>query len=113
MDPTLTYFAQHGPVSDPGAFASLYNNLPTSIAELVKLVQGITIHVFWTESYGFKAPLNRMDELQLRTMEKRLGRTMELDAAPSGYTGAGTLWLWRVLHAGSFRRPLGDRVLEL
>ena len=82
MNSTLTYFSQHGPMSNPGAFASLYHDLPASIADLVKLVQGITIHVFWTESYGFKAPLNRMDELQLRTMEKRLGRTLELDPRP-------------------------------
>ena len=82
MDSTLNYFTQQGQMSDPGAFTSLYQSLPTSIADLVRLVQGITIHVFWTESYGFKAPLNRMDELQLRTMEKRLGRTMELDPRP-------------------------------
>ena len=82
MNSTLTYFSQQGAISNPGAFAHLYNDLPASIADLVKLVQGVTIHVFWTESYGFKPPLNRMDELQLRTMEKRLGRTLELDARP-------------------------------
>jgi hypothetical protein len=82
MNSTLTHFTEQGPISNPGAFAYLYNDLPTSIADLVKLVQGITIHVFWTESYGFKAPPNRMDELQLRSMERRLGRTLELDARP-------------------------------
>jgi len=79
MNPVLTYFAQQGLISDPGVHASLFDNLPTSIPELVRLVQGVTIHVFWTESYGFKAPQERLGELQLRTMEKRLGRTMELD----------------------------------
>ena len=82
MDSTLAYFAQQGTISDPGTFVSLYQDLPTSIADLVKLVQGITIHVFWTESYGFKAPAERMEELQLRTMEKRLARTLELDTRP-------------------------------
>ena len=82
MDSTLTYFTGQGPISDPGAYASLYENLPTSIADLVKLVQGITIHVFWTERYGFKAPQERMGELQLRTMERRLARTLELDPRP-------------------------------
>jgi len=82
MDSTLTYFTEQGPISDPGAYASLYENLPTSIADLVKLVQGITIHVFWTERYGFKAPPERMAELQLRSMEKRLAHTLELDSRP-------------------------------
>ena len=82
MNSTLDYFTQHGPMSDTGAYASLYANLPTSIPELVKLVQGVTIHVFWTERYGFKAPPERMDELQLRSMERRLARTLELDPRP-------------------------------
>lgn len=82
MNSTLTYFAKQGRMSDPGAYSSLYEDLPTSIPELVKLVQGVTIHVFWTERYGFKAPAERMDELQLRSMEKRLARTMELDPRP-------------------------------
>jgi hypothetical protein len=69
-------------MSDPGTYAALYENLPTSIADLVKLVQGVTIHVFWTERYGFKAPPERMAELQLRSMEKRLARTLELDPRP-------------------------------
>lgn len=82
MDSTLTYFSEQGSMSDPGAYVSLYEALPTSIAELVKLVQGVTIHVFWTERYGFKAPPERMAELQLRSMERRLARTLELDSRP-------------------------------
>jgi hypothetical protein len=82
MDSILTYFTQHGTISNPGAYTSLFENLPTSIPDLVKLVQGVTIHVFWTERYGFKVPPERMAELQLRTMEKRLARTLELDPRP-------------------------------
>lgn len=82
MNPTLAYFIQQGLISDPGAQISLFDKLPTSLPELVKLVRGVTIHVFWTERYGFKAPPERMDELQLRSMEKRLTRTLELDPRP-------------------------------
>jgi hypothetical protein len=82
MDSKVTYFAEQGRISDPAAYASLYENLPASLAELVKLVQGITIHVFWAERYGFKVPAERMGELQLRSIEKRLARTIELDPRP-------------------------------
>jgi len=82
MNSTLKYFSQQGRMSDPGSCASLYENLPTSIPDLVKLVQGVTIHVFWTERYGFKAPIERMGELQLRSMERRLARTLEFDGRP-------------------------------
>ena len=56
MNSTLAYFAQQGPMSEPGAYISLFENLPTSIPELVKLVQGVTIHVFWAERYSLKVP---------------------------------------------------------
>ena len=82
MNSTLTYFTQHGPISDPGAYVSLFESLPTSISDLVKLVQGVTVHVFWAERYGLKVPQERKEELQLRSMERRLARTMELDAGP-------------------------------
>lgn len=82
MDLTFTYFAKQGPISDPRMYISMFEDLPTSIPDLVRLVQGVTVHVFWAERYGFKVPAERMDELQLRSMEKRLARTMELDASP-------------------------------
>ena len=82
MNSDLNYFVQQGRMSDPGTYVPLYENLPTSISELVRLVQGVTIHIFWTERYGFKAPPERMDELQLRSMERRLARTIELDPNP-------------------------------
>jgi hypothetical protein len=82
MNSTLAYFSQQGRMSDPGTYASLYEDLPTSISDLVKLVQGVTIHVFWTERYGFKAPPERMAEVQLRSMGRRLERTIDLDPRP-------------------------------
>ena len=82
MNETLSYFNRQGLMSDPGQYVSLFDELPTSLPDLVKLVQGVTIHVFWTERYGFQAPAERMDELQLRSMEKRLARTLELDPRP-------------------------------
>jgi len=82
MNSDLNYFTQQGRMSDPGVYGSLFGNLPTSIPALVKLVQGVTIHVFWTERYGFKAPPERMAELQLRSLEKRLAYTLELDPRP-------------------------------
>jgi hypothetical protein len=82
MKPDLSYFSQHGPMSNPGIYASSYDQLPRKIEELVKVVQAVTIHVFWAERYGFKLPPERLGELQLRSMEKRLARTLELDSRP-------------------------------
>jgi hypothetical protein len=82
MNPALTYYSQQGSVSDPGEHTHLFEDLPTSIADLVQLVRGVTVHVFWADRYALKVPPDRMDELQLRSVERRLARTMELDPRP-------------------------------
>ena len=82
MNSTLTYFTQQGGISDPKQYVSLFEHLPVAVEQMVKIVQGTTVHVFWTERYGLKVSPERMVELQLRSMEKRLARTIELDARP-------------------------------
>jgi hypothetical protein len=78
----LTFFAEQGPISNPGNYEYLFENLPTEIDELCKVVQGITIHVFWAERYGLKLSPKRQEEVQLRWMEKRLAHILELDPCP-------------------------------
>ena len=75
----LTYYSQQSRMSNPGTYATALLDLPTNIAQMVKVVQGVTIHVFWTKQYGFSLPPERRVELQLRSLEKRLARTFELD----------------------------------
>jgi hypothetical protein len=82
MKPELDFFSQQGRMSNPGAYEFTFENLPWKIEELVGMVQGLTIHVFWAERYGLALPPERMSELQLRSIEKRLGRTLELDSRP-------------------------------
>ncbi len=82
MEYTLEYYRQPGAMTDPGPFAALFDNLRGSLPELVRVVQGVTIHVYWTDSYGFSLPAERQSEVQLRTLERRLARTLELDDRP-------------------------------
>lgn len=78
----LSFFSSQGRISQPGQFAHLFDSLPGDIGELCKIVQGVTVHVFWAERYGLKLSPEREAEVQLRTMEKRLARTLELDPRP-------------------------------
>ena len=79
MNTELDFYNQQGILSDPGSYAPLYQNLPSSISDLVSLVQNLTVHVFWTRRYGLEVAPERMTELQLRSMKRRLERTLELD----------------------------------
>lgn len=78
----LSYFAQYGRMTHPGPYAHLYADLPSDIPSLVRIVQGLMVHVFWAERYGLSLPEERKAEVQLRSMERRLARTLELDPTP-------------------------------
>jgi hypothetical protein len=78
----LKYFAQYGKMTDPGPYADLYDDLPSDIPALVQVVQGLMVHVFWAERYGLSLSEERKGEVQLRSMERRLARTLELDPGP-------------------------------
>jgi hypothetical protein len=87
----LTYFARYGKITDPGPYAHLYEDLPTDLPSLVQVVQGLIVHVFWAERYGLNLTEERKAEVQLRNMERRLARTLELDASPLAMPRANEL----------------------
>jgi hypothetical protein len=82
MNTQWNFFTQQGPLSNPGDDAHLYADLPTDIAELCKVVQGTTVHIFWAERYGLHLSPERQGEVQLRSMPRRLARMIELDPSP-------------------------------
>jgi hypothetical protein len=82
MNNLFSFFSRQGAMSDPGPYAHLYNNLPTDIADLCKVVQGTTIHVFWAQRYGLELTDERRSEVQLRAVPRRLARMIELDDCP-------------------------------
>ena len=78
----LHFYATYGPITDPGRHADLLEDLPDDVADLVRVTQGLLIHIFWAERYGLRLDEARQSEVQLRTQEKQLGRIVELDARP-------------------------------
>ncbi|HEY9089849.1 MAG TPA: transglutaminase-like domain-containing protein [Anaerolineaceae bacterium] len=82
MQSESAYYTGQGPISHPGEMVGLYQDLPTRVDELVRIVQGTTIHVFWAKRYGVDLSDERQAEVQLRQMPRRLARTLELDPRP-------------------------------
>jgi hypothetical protein len=82
MSDVLQYFSQPGPMSEPGSYSQLLDVLPTGVGELCRIVQSSTIHIFWAGRYGLNLSDGRKSEVQLRTLQRRLERTIELDARP-------------------------------
>ncbi len=81
-DDILTYYTQPGPMTDPGPYAHLFDDLPTDLPALVKTLQGVMVHIFWAEAYGLKLTDERKAEVNLRRVDKQLARMLELDDRP-------------------------------
>ncbi|MGB8981976.1 MAG: transglutaminase domain-containing protein [Anaerolineales bacterium] len=77
-----SYFAQYGKLTHPGSCVDIYTDLPSDIPALVQVVQGLLVHVFWAERYGLNLSEERKGEVQLRSMGRRLARTLELAPGP-------------------------------
>ena len=82
MKDSLSFFTRPAFITDPGPYTGYLDGLPADMGELCKLVQGVTIHIFWADNYGFSPSGDRKAEVQLRTLQNRLTRTLELDPRP-------------------------------
>jgi hypothetical protein len=79
----LTYYLQSGPLSSLPAEIRA-EMLPDDLGSLVKIVQGLLIHVFWAERYGVTLSPARKDEVNLRSFAEKLPALVALD--PSALT---------------------------
>ena len=78
----LTYYTEPGPFTQLGSYAPLFRRFPAAVAEKVARVQGLMLHIFWAERYGFTPPEARQDELNLRSVQEKIQRILELDDQP-------------------------------
>jgi hypothetical protein len=78
----LDYYRSPGPMTGLGPHTRLADALPTDVAAVRDIVQGLVLHVFWAERYGIKLSKERTAELNLRRVDRQLSRLLELDRSP-------------------------------
>lgn len=78
----LSYYSFPGPITDPGDFSHLLDNLPDDIAGLCGIIQGLMLHLHWAERYGIKASDEKKSESNLRLFSKQLARISAIDGSP-------------------------------
>lgn len=78
----LEYYARPGPMTDPKEYATLFDDLPTDLASLCQVVQGLMVHIYWAERYGLTLSEERKQEVELRWVNRMLARLLELDDRP-------------------------------
>ena len=78
----LAYYAAPGRMTDLAPVAERVADLPTDIAELCAIVQGLVIHPFWLETYKVEVSDERQAELQIRPAAEIIDAALHLDDAP-------------------------------
>ncbi|MBC8330907.1 MAG: excinuclease ABC subunit UvrA [Anaerolineae bacterium] len=78
----LDYYRTHSPLTDPGPYVRLYDDLPDDIRGLIGVIQDQMMHRNAAQSDGVTLTRESRAEQRLRTMEQRLARITELDPAP-------------------------------
>ncbi len=87
----LDFYRQQSNISSAGRFNPLFDNLPTSIADLCKVVQNLLLHQFWIQdekNYGITARSllntgrNLNSEINLRSAEEMLEFLIRINDQP-------------------------------
>jgi excinuclease ABC subunit A len=79
----LAYYAAHSPITDPGPYAYLYNDLPDDLERLFQIINGVLCHKLDADDLYQPTAVQRKEQF-LRTMQQRLARIVALD--PSSLT---------------------------
>jgi hypothetical protein len=78
----LDFYASQGRMTDPGRLGALFDGLPTDIADLAQVVQGLVLHEHWSSAYGVTLAPERRAQAHLRSVEAMLETMMALDDRP-------------------------------
>jgi hypothetical protein len=82
-DQTFDYYAAPGPMTDLGDVpADVFDGLPTDPVGLCRTVQGLLVHEFWAQAYGFDVPVSRLDSFHTRSAAEMTEHILGLNPAP-------------------------------
>lgn len=78
----LEYYRTPGAVTDPGVWSCWLDGLPSDVAGLGRVVQGLLIHILEAKRYGVELPQGRKAEIEIGNVAGMMRRLLELDARP-------------------------------
>jgi hypothetical protein len=66
------FYATYGQMTSPGRHEALFDGLPCGIGALSEIVQGLVVHEFLTQQYGFELSDERRATVHVRPVEEML-----------------------------------------
>jgi hypothetical protein len=77
-----TYYSAQSPVTDPEEYQSRYENLPDDIPLLCAILQGLILHLYWTQAYGVEISEARKEEVKIRKTTRQIAHLLDLADLP-------------------------------
>jgi hypothetical protein len=77
-----SFYSQPGILTDAGSRAALFTALPDSIPALCEVVQGLILHRDWASHVGVSLNDERIQETNLRTVNRQLDCILQMDNSP-------------------------------
>jgi hypothetical protein len=84
IDP-VSYYSTHSPMTylpDEPELSSLLKGLPSTITEIVNVVQNTLIHIFWAKRMGLELTPEREGEVNIRSAADMLRKVYEINETP-------------------------------
>jgi Transglutaminase-like superfamily len=76
------FYAAYGQQTSPGRREALFDGLPSGIGALCEIVQGLIVHEFLTQQYGFELSDERRATVHVRPVEQMLDHIAAEDGRP-------------------------------
>lgn len=78
----LDFYRRPAAMTSGGAHAPRFDELPGDVASLVRVVQGLLLHLHWAQAYGVELSDERRGESHLRPTDRMLDRLLAHDDRP-------------------------------
>lgn len=82
LQDVLDFYASPGAMTGAGRHAQALAELPSDVSALAKIVQGVAVHQYMANAYGFDVPEARKAESHIRHADKILDCILDLDGRP-------------------------------
>ncbi|NSW53171.1 MAG: excinuclease ABC subunit UvrA [Anaerolineae bacterium] len=81
-EPWLDSYRKQSPFTDPGEYADMYQDLPDTPDEILRVVQNILLHKLVADHSGISLSTEQRQEQFLRSASERLARIAQVAPAP-------------------------------
>jgi hypothetical protein len=75
-------YKTQGLITDPGEFSEMFTGLPNGVEEIVEVIQGLFLHVFWASEYGVTLSELQKQHVQSRKVSNILSVMNSMDKSP-------------------------------